>query len=41
MLRLVLFACVMAVLPLQAHAIPSTETQENDFLDLLMEKKTC
>ena len=35
MLRLVLFACVVAVLPLQAHAIPTTETQGNDFLDLV------
>ena len=35
MLRFVLFACVVAVLPLQAHAIPTTETQENDFLDLV------
>ena len=31
----VLRSCVVAVLPLQAHAIPTTETQENDFLDLV------
>ena len=35
MLRFVLFACVVAVLPLQAYAIPTTETQEKDFLDLV------
>ena len=35
MLRLVLFACVVAVLPLQAHAIPTAEIEENDFLDLV------
>ena len=35
MLRFVLFACVVAVLPLQGHAIPTTETQESDFLDLV------
>ena len=28
-------ACVVAVLPLQGHANPTTETQENDFLDLV------
>ena len=35
MLRLLLMACVVAVLPLQVHANPTTETQENDFLDLV------
>ena len=34
-LRFVLIACVVAILPLQAHANPTTETQENDFLDLV------
>ena len=34
-LRFVLIACVVAILPLQAHANPVTETQENDFLDLV------
>ena len=35
MLRFLLMACVVAVLPLQVHANPTTETQENDFLDLV------
>ena len=35
MLRSFLMACVVAVLPLQVHANPTTETQENDFLDLV------
>ena len=35
MLRFVLFACVVAVHPRQAHAIPTPETQENGFLDLV------
>ena len=35
MLRFLLMACVVAVLPLQGHANPTTETQENDFLDLV------
>ena len=35
MLRFLLMAWVVAVLPLQVHANPTTETQENDFLDLV------
>ena len=35
MLRFLLMTCVVAVLPLQVHANPTTETQENDFLDLV------
>ena len=35
MLRFLLMACVVAVLPLQGHANLTTETQENDFLDLV------
>jgi len=35
MLRFLLMACVVAVLPLQGHANPTAETQENDFLDLV------
>jgi len=35
MLRFLLMACVVAVAPLQVHANPTTETQENDFLDLV------
>ena len=35
MLRFLLMACVAVVLPLQVHANPTTETQENDFLDLV------
>ena len=35
MLRFLLMACVVGVLPLQVHANPTTETQENDFLDLV------
>ena len=35
MLRFLLIACVVAVVPLQVHANPTTETQENDFLDLV------
>ena len=34
-LRFVLIACVAAILPLQAHANSTTETQENNFLDLV------
>ena len=35
MLRFLLMACVVAVAPLQGHANPMAETQENDFLDLV------
>ena len=35
MLRFLVIACVVAVVPLQVHANPTTETQENDFLDLV------
>ena len=35
MLRFLLIACVVAVAPLQGHANPTTETNENDFLDLV------
>ena len=35
MLRFLLMACVAVVLPLQVHANPTAETQENDFLDLV------
>ena len=35
MLRFLLMTCVVAVAPLQGHANPTTETQENDFLDLV------
>jgi len=35
MLRFLLMACVVAVLPLHGHANPTAETQENDFLDLV------
>ena len=35
MLRFLLIACVVAVVPLQGHANPTEEIQENDFLDLM------
>ncbi len=37
MLRFVLIACVVAVavVPLHSHAYPTTEIEENDFLDLV------
>ena len=35
MLRFLLMACVVAVLPRHGHANPTAETQENDFLDLV------
>ena len=35
MLRFLLLACAVAMIPLQGHANPTTETQENDFLDLV------
>ena len=35
MLRFVLIACVVAVVPLHGHANPTEETKENDFLDLV------
>ena len=35
MLRFVLFACVVAAMPLQSHAFPTTEIEENDFRDLV------
>ena len=35
MLRFLLMACVVAIVPLQGHANPTAETQENDFLDLV------
>ena len=35
MLRFLLIACVVAVAPLQGHANPTAETNENDFLDLV------
>ena len=35
MLRFVLFACVVAAVPLQSHAFPRAGIEENDFLDLV------
>ena len=35
MLRFLLIACAVAVVPLQGHANPTEEIQENDFLDLM------
>ena len=35
MLRFVLIACVVAVVPLHSHAYPTAEIEENDFLDLV------
>tara|TARA_B100002051_G_scaffold139769_1_gene132761 strand:+ start:692 stop:961 length:270 start_codon:yes stop_codon:yes gene_type:complete len=35
MLRFLLMACVVAVVPLQGHANPAIETKEMDFLDLV------
>ena len=35
MLRSLLMACVLVVVPLQGHANPTAETEEMDFLDLL------
>ena len=35
MLRFLLMACVVAVIPLQGHANPTAETKEMDFLDLV------
>ena len=33
MLRFLLIACAVAVVPLHGHANPTEETKENDFLD--------
>ncbi|AII48874.1 hypothetical protein KR52_06930 [Synechococcus sp. KORDI-52] len=35
MLRFVLIACVMALVPVQGQAMPTAEIEENDFLDLV------
>ena len=35
MLRFLLIACAVAMLPLQGHANPVAEIEENDFLDLV------
>ena len=35
MLRFVLFACVVAAVPLQSHAFPTAEIEKNDFRDLV------
>ena len=35
MLRSLLMACVLVVVPLQGHANPTAETEEMDFLDLV------
>ena len=35
MLRFLMIACVVAVVPLHGHANPTEETKENDFLDLV------
>ena len=35
MLRSLMVACVLAVVPLHGHANPTEETKENDFLDLV------
>ena len=35
MLRFLLIACVVAVVPLHGHANPTEESKENDFLDLV------
>ena len=35
MLRFLLMACVVAVVPLQGHANTAVETKEMDFLDLV------
>ena len=35
MLRFLLMACVVAVVPLQGHANPTAETEEMAFLDLV------
>ena len=35
MLRFLMVACVLVVVPLQGHANPTAETEEMDFLDLV------
>ena len=35
MLRSLMVACVLVVVPLQGHANPTAETKEMDFLDLV------
>ena len=35
MLRSLLMACVLVIVPLQGHANPTAETEEMDFLDLV------
>ena len=35
MLRSLMVACVLVVVPLQGHANPTAETEEMDFLDLV------
>ena len=35
MLRFLLIACAVAMLPLQGYANPAAEIEENDFLDLV------
>ena len=35
MLRSLLMACVLVIVPLQGHANPTGETEEMDFLDLV------
>ena len=35
MLRFLLIACVVAIAPVYGHANPTTEIEENDFLDLV------
>ena len=41
MLRSLMVACVLVVVPLQGHANPTAETEEMDFLDLVMARATC
>jgi len=35
MLRFLLIACAVAIVPLYGHANPTVEIEENDFLDLV------
>ena len=41
MLRSLMVACVLVVVPLQGHANPTAETDEMNFLDIWMARATC
>ena len=41
MLRSLMVASVLMVVPLQGHANPTAETEEMDFLDLVDGEGTC